>query len=145
MAVYSGAAPIGGYRNDIEVDMSFAHSQKGLSMLSWIMVLALVAFLASTAFKMLPHYFDYMSMDKIIQSVETDTAAEVRSVGEFYTHVSKGMQVNGIQDINLKEVLKVEIQENEFRAHLKYEKREPLIRNLDLVANFDKHYRLRMP
>ena len=94
---------------------------------------------------MLPHYFDYMSMDKIIQSVETDTAAEVRSVGEFYTHVSKGMQVNGIQDINLKEVLKVEIQENEFRAHLKYEKREPLIRNLDLVANFDKHYRLRMP
>ena len=24
-------------------------------------------------------------------------------------------------------------------------KREPLIRNLDLVANFDKEYRLRMP
>ncbi|HAO76720.1 MAG TPA: DUF4845 domain-containing protein, partial [Pseudomonas sp.] len=47
--------------------------------------------------------------------------------------------------IDLKEALKVEIQNNEFRAHLKYEKREPLIRNLDLVANFDKEYRLRMP
>lgn len=125
--------------------MSFARSQTGLSMLSWIMVLALVAFLASTAFKMLPHYFDYMSMDKIIQSVETDKATEIRSVGEFYTHVSKGMQVNGINDIDLRKALKVEIQENEFRAHLKYDKREPLIRNLDLVANFDKEYRLRMP
>ena len=125
--------------------MSFARSQKGLSMLSWIMLLAVVAFVASTGFKMFPHYFDYMSMDKIIQSVETDEALEIRSVGEFYSHVSKGMQVNGIQNIDLKEALKVEIQNNEFRAHLKYEKREPLIENLDLVVNFDKELRVRMP
>ncbi|HAO76721.1 MAG TPA: DUF4845 domain-containing protein, partial [Pseudomonas sp.] len=32
--------------------MSFARSQKGLSMLSWIMLLAVVAFVASTGFKM---------------------------------------------------------------------------------------------
>jgi len=34
---------------------------------------------------------------------------------------------------------------NEFRAHLNYEKREPMIQNLDLVARFQKEYRLRMP
>ena len=125
--------------------MSFARSQKGLSMLSWIVVLAVVAFLASTAFKMLPHYFDYMSMDKIISGVESDKATEVRSVRDFYTHVSRGMDVNGIRGLDLEEALKVEIENNEFRVHLNYEKREPLIRNLDLVANFDKEYRLRMP
>ncbi|MBE7928859.1 MULTISPECIES: DUF4845 domain-containing protein [Pseudomonadaceae] len=125
--------------------MSFARSQKGLSMLSWIVMLALVAFVASTAFKMLPHYFDYMSMDKIISGVESDKATEVRSVRDFYTHVSRGMDVNGIRGLDLKEALKVEIENNEFRVHLNYEKREPLIRNLDLVANFDKEYRLRMP
>ncbi|RRV14697.1 DUF4845 domain-containing protein [Pseudomonas saudiphocaensis] len=125
--------------------MSFARSQKGLSMLSWIVMLALVAFVASTAFKMLPHYFDYMSMDKIISGVESDKATEVRSVRDFYTHVSRGMDVNGIRGLDLKEALKVEIVNNEFRVHLNYEKREPLIRNLDLVANFDKEYRLRMP
>ncbi|WP_288011936.1 DUF4845 domain-containing protein [Diaphorobacter sp.] len=114
-------------------------------MLSWLVVLAFVAFFASTAFKMLPHYLDYMSLDKIITSVETDKAQEIRSIGEFYNHVSRGLQVNGIRDFELREALKVEIQENEFRAHLKYEKREPLISNLDLVANFDKEYRLRMP
>ncbi|CDZ95997.1 DUF4845 domain-containing protein [Pseudomonas saudiphocaensis] len=125
--------------------MSFARSQKGLSMLSWIVMLALVAFVASTAFKMLPHYFDYMSMDKIISGVESDKATEVRSVRDFYTHVSRGMDVNGIRGLDLEEALKVEIENNEFRVHLNYEKREPLIRNLDLVANFDKEYRLRMP
>ena len=109
------------------------------------MVLAVVAFFASTAFKMLPHYLDYMSMDKIITSVEDDQTMDIRSVGAFYGHVGKGMEVNSIRDLNLKEALKVKIENNEFRAHLKYEKREPLIENLDLVVRFDKEYRVRMP
>ena len=125
--------------------MSFARSQKGLSMLSWMVVLAFVAFVASTAFKMLPHYFDYMSLDKTISSVGTEGLQDVRTVGDFYQHVSRGMEVNGIRDIDLRDAVKVEIVEGEFRVKMSYEKREPLISNLDLVANFDKEYRLRMP
>ncbi len=125
--------------------MNFAHSQKGASVLSWMTVLALVAFFASAAMKMLPHYMDYMTMEKLITSVETDKAADVRSIGEFYSYVAKGMEVNTIRDLPLKEVLKVELVDNEFRAHLEYEKREPLIQNLDLVARFDKEFRVRMP
>ncbi|MNF58964.1 hypothetical protein D3C85_453770 [compost metagenome] len=109
------------------------------------MVLAVVAFFASTAFKMLPHYLDYMSMEKIITSVEADQTMEIRTVGAFYGHVGKGMEVNSIRDLDLREALKVKIENNEFRAHLKYEKREPLIENLDLVVRFDKEYRVRMP
>lgn len=125
--------------------MRFARSQKGLSMLGWLMVLAVVAFLASTGFKMFPHYMDYWAMEKAIMSVETDRAADVRSVPEFYAHISKMMQVNGIRDLNLKDILEVKVENNEFRVHLKYEKREPMVQNLDLVANFDKEFRVRMP
>ncbi|PAU62820.1 DUF4845 domain-containing protein [Pseudomonas sp. PIC25] len=125
--------------------MTFARSQKGMSILGWLVVLAVVAFLASTAFKIIPHYLDYMSMEKIISSVETDKALNIQTVGDFYEHVSKGMQVNGIRDLDMKKVLKVNVENNEFRAHLKYEKREPLIENLDLVVRFDKEFRLRMP
>ncbi|MCE5364902.1 DUF4845 domain-containing protein [Pseudomonas anguilliseptica] len=125
--------------------MKSAHSQKGMSILSWLMVLALVAFFASAAFKVLPHYFDYMSMEKLITSVETDKAANIRSINEFYGHVSKGMQVNSIRDLNLQDALKIKVENNEFKAHLKYEKREPLIQNIDLVVRFDKEFRVRMP
>ncbi|MGE8361364.1 DUF4845 domain-containing protein [Pseudomonas sp.] len=125
--------------------MTFARSQKGLSILSWLVVLAVLAFLASTAFKVLPHYLDYMSMEKIITSVETDKASDIRTVGDFYTHVSKGMQVNSIRDLKLEDVLTVTVENNEFLAHLKYEKREPMIENLDLVVHFDKEFRVRMP
>jgi phosphorylcholine metabolism protein LicD len=121
------------------------HSQKGMSLLSWLVVLGLVAFFASAAFKVLPHYFDNMALEKLITSVETDKAANVRSINEFYSHVSKGMQVNSIRDLNLQDALKVKMENNEFRAHLKYEKREPLIENIDLVVRFDKEFRVRMP
>ncbi|CAM3760202.1 MULTISPECIES: DUF4845 domain-containing protein [Pseudomonadaceae] len=125
--------------------MTFARSQQGLSILGWLMVLAVVAFFASTAFKVMPHYLDYMSLEKIITSVETDKASDVRTVGEFYNHVSKGMQVNNIRDLNMRDAMQVKVENNEFLVHLKYEKREPLIENLDLVVNFDKEFRVRMP
>lgn len=125
--------------------MKSMHSQKGMSLLSWLIVLGLVAFFAGAGFKVLPHYFDNMALEKLITSVETDKAANIRSINEFYGHVSKGLQVNSIRDLNLQDALKVTLENNEFRAHLKYEKREPLIENIDLVVRFDKEFRVRMP
>ena len=123
--------------------MTFARKQKGMSVLGWLLVLAVVAFLASTAFKVIPHYLDFFSLEKIISSVETEKALEIRTIPDFYSHVSKGMQVNGIRDLDLDKALKVTLENNEFQAHLKYEKREPLIENLDLVVRFDKEFRVR--
>lgn len=125
--------------------MKCAKSEQGLSLLGWLMALAIVAFLASTAFKMVPHYMDYMALEKIINSVETDRAANVTTVNDFYNHVSKGMQVNGIRDLNAKDILDVKVENQSFVAHLQYEKREPMIQNLDLVARFDKEFRIRIP
>ena len=125
--------------------MTFARSQKGMSLLGWMVVLALVAFFASTGFKMFPHYMDYWSLEKAIMSVETDRALDIRTVQDFYSHVSKSMQVNSIRDLDLKEVLDIKVENNDFLVHLKYEKRESLIENLDLVATFDKEFRVRKP
>ena len=122
--------------------MKYAGSQKGMSLLGWLVVLAIVAFLASTAFKIIPHYLDYYAIEKAIKSVE---AADVRSVPEFYSYVDKALTINNIRDLKLEDALTVEQDNNEFRAHLKYEKREPLIENLDLVVHFDKEFRVRTP
>ncbi|GGJ82223.1 DUF4845 domain-containing protein [Pseudomonas matsuisoli] len=125
--------------------MKCTKSENGLSLLGWLMALAIVAFLASTAFKMVPHYMDYMALEKIITSVQTDRVANVTTVADFYSHVSKGMQVNGIRDLNVKDILNVKVENQTFIAQLHYEKREPMIQNLDLVARFDKEFRVPIP
>lgn len=123
--------------------MTLARSQKGMSVLGWMIVLALVAFFASTGFKMFPHYMDYMALEGMIEKVETDPALGIRTTRDFYEHVEKGMTVNGIRDLKLEDALEIKLEGGEFLVHLQYEKREHLIENLDLVANFDKEFRIR--
>lgn len=123
--------------------MTFARSQKGMSLLGWMVVLALVAFFASTGFKMFPHYMDYMAIEQMITKVEAEPTLEVTTVRDFYDHIEKGMKINGIRDIDLAEAVQIKQESGEFLVHLKYERREHLIENLDLVASFDKEFRIK--
>jgi hypothetical protein len=125
--------------------MKFAKSQKGMSFAGWLLTLAIIGFVAATAFKIVPHYMDYWAMEKVINSAATDKSQDITSVGEFYSHVSRGMQVNNIRDLDLNSALSVTEEGNMFRAHLKYEKREPLIRNFDLVVKFDREFSVVKP
>lgn len=125
--------------------MVVARSQKGMSVLGWMTILALVAFFASAAFKVIPHYLDNMALEKMILKVQTEKALDIRTVGDFETHISNGMTINNIRDLKLEDALVIKVENNEFVARLKYEKREPLIRNIDLVVRFDKEFRVRMP
>lgn len=55
------------------------------------------------------------------------------------------MQVNNIRDVDLKKALSVTTENNRFLAHLKYEQREPLIQNIDLVVRFDHEFSVGKP
>lgn len=125
--------------------MNFAKSQKGMSAVGVMVGLALTAFFLSVGLKMFPHYMDNRALSGFIQQIEKDPSGNIHSIDGFYERIQKSMKVNAIRDIDLENVLEVAIVDNEFRAHLKYEKRENIIENLDLVARFDKEFRVRMP
>lgn len=125
--------------------MTFSTSQKGFSFVGWLLVLALVAFATSTAFKLVPHYLDYMTMKKIIEAADNNQALDITTVNDFYGYVGKNMQVNNIRDIDLDKALKVTVENNAFKAHLNYEQREPWLQNIDLVMKFDKQLSVGKP
>lgn len=125
--------------------MVVARSQKGSSVLGGLLALVLVVFFASAAFKIVPHYLDYMALEKMITAVETDKSLEIRTVSDFYSYVSKGMQINNIRNLDIHEALNINMQGEKFIAHLNYEKRETLIKNLDLVARFDQEFSVQRP
>lgn len=125
--------------------MNAVKSQQGMSIVGWLLTLAVIAFVASTAFKLVPHYMDYRTLCQAIESAGADTSTRVDTVGEFYGHVSRAMQVNNIQDLDLNKVLSVTEAGKAFKAHLKYEKRESLIQNLDVVVKFDREFSVVKP
>ncbi|MDM7857164.1 DUF4845 domain-containing protein [Thiopseudomonas acetoxidans] len=125
--------------------MRFSRSQQGMSPLSGLVIIILVGFIATIAFKIIPHYIDNKALTKIITAVETDaaTASRVNSPADFYAHISKGMQINAINDIRPQDAVKISLENNEFLVQVNYEKREPVIKNIDLVVKFEKEYRVR--
>ena len=125
--------------------MTLAGAQKGWSLTGVLLALALGAFALNVTFKLVPHYLDNRSMKKIITAVDGSQAIEINTVKEFYSYVGKSMQVNSIQDLDLNKALSVTVENNRFVAHLKYEKREPLIQNLDLVVMFDDTFSVGKP
>lgn len=129
----------------LDVDMKFGARQKGLSLVGLLLLLGLIAFTVSTAFKTVPHYLDYFSMKKIIETAESTPTPGIDSVDDFYSYVGKNMQVNNIRNLDLKQALKLKVENNRFVAHLDYEQREPLIFNVDLVMKFDKQFSVAKP
>jgi len=125
--------------------MVVVRSQKGLSVFGWLLALVLVAFFASASFKVIPHYLDNMALEKMITAVETDKSLEIRTVSDFYNYLGKGMQINSIRNLDIHEALNINMQGEKFIAHLKYEKREPLIKNIDLVVRFDQEFSVQRP
>lgn len=125
--------------------MQSIRKQKGMSFFGWLAILVLIAFFASAAFKLIPHYLDNQALEKAIMAIEEDKAVgdKIVTVGDFYSHISKSMQINSVRDLKMEDALVVTKNNNDFIAHLKYEKREPLIKNIDLVVTFDKEYRVR--
>lgn len=120
-------------------------AQRGASFFSWLVILVLIAFFASAAFKLIPHYMDNNALEKAILAVEEDKTVgdKIDTVGDFYSHISKSMQVNSIRDLKMDDSFEITQNNNDFLVHLKYEKRESLIKNIDLVVTFDKEYRVR--
>lgn len=88
---------------------------------------------------------DNAALDKAIMAVETDKAADVRTIPDFYAYITKAMTVNSVEALDLRDAMAVKLENGEFLVHLQYERRESLIKNLDLVARFDKEFRVRMP
>ena len=125
--------------------MQNIRAQRGASFFSSLVILVLIAFFASAAFKLIPHYMDNKALEKAILAVEEDKATgdKIDTVGDFYNHISKSMQVNSIRDLKMDDIIEVTQNNNDFLVHLKYEKRESLIKNIDLVVTFDKEYRVR--
>ena len=123
--------------------MQQMRSQQGLSLLSGLFMLVVVAFFANAVLKVLPHYLDNMALEESITQVETDPSLKVKTLSDLRSYLFKSLQVNTIELD--KDAIQASVDGNSYVIKVNYEKREPLIKNIDLVLNFDKEYRVRMP
>ena len=120
------------------------HSQQGASFFGWLAVIALIVFGMIIAMKLVPIYMDHYSLRNIITTVNEDPTIKINSLRELNSYIDKGMQLNGIRDIDAKEAIKVtQSGQNAYTLVLKYEVRAPLLNTVDLLVHFDETFIIR--
>ncbi len=115
--------------------------QEGMSIVGFIIVLAMVIFIAFIGMRIWPIYYEYFSVVNAMNSVSEEPGSASWSLYDMRARVHANLFVSGtegtVKDENIKKVRK-----NGVHLHVSYERRELLIGNLDVVAKFDRMVRL---
>ncbi|MGH8279892.1 MAG: DUF4845 domain-containing protein [Gammaproteobacteria bacterium] len=117
--------------------------QQGLTLISWIIVLALVAFVFWFCFSLFPIYYQYYAINSVVRKT-----AESVSAGETASQILGSMDmkftINGVQDPDLtpEKVVKITTAPDgtSMILTLDYNARTSFIGNVFLSVHFHKTY-----
>lgn len=122
--------------------MNTRNNQVGLTMISWIILIALIGFVALFGFKLVPVYMDYMTINAALTNVAHNTAAGTSASG-VHSAIEKQFNVNDVEVISADNVkIGTDPTSNNMTMTLDYDARTGFVANVDLVAHFHKVYQV---
>ncbi len=123
-------------KNNTAMNKSMS-TQKGLTMISWIVVIVFLLFQAVIAMNVLPVYITDSSVKKIMTELPNDAKAREASASGLKMLIVKRLSMNSVYSIK-PDYIKVKKGRGENIATIEYEPRGKLIGNLEYIVSF-KH------
>ncbi|VAW87189.1 hypothetical protein MNBD_GAMMA16-1416 [hydrothermal vent metagenome] len=125
-------------------------SQAGVSFFGWLVIIALIAFFATSILTLYPMYYNHYKATAHLKSVANDFATVTMNKKEIKTAISKRFQVDNISFINQAKDIKIEIKKKNKKKqtiiNLSYEVRAHLMGNIFVVGDFsDNVFEVRSP
>jgi hypothetical protein len=127
--------------NKREIDMKILRktnlrSQRGVSKMGLLLVAVLLGFFFTFGLKVGPIYVDHNLIVGLCQDLIDNGEANNMTVSDLRNRVSSTLRINNITDFDLSSI-RMRKESDEAIITVAYEKRVPLIANLDIVAVFD--------
>lgn len=117
------------------------NKQRGLTMISWLVVIVFLLFQGVIALNVLPVYMTDSSIKAIMKELPNDNAARDSSVSGLKILVSKRLSINSIYTIK-PEHITVKKGRGENIVTIEYEPRGKLIGNLEYIVSFKHEARI---
>lgn len=117
-------------------------SQQGITLISFILILALVGFFGFIGMRLFPVYSEYYSAVNDIKAVTQTAGVEKESMEKIRDHLYRRFQISYVESIDLQKHVKMFKDQDGKTLHLQYEVRRPMMYNLDFVAKFDRKFPL---
>ncbi|OQX36860.1 MAG: hypothetical protein B0D91_08140 [Oceanospirillales bacterium LUC14_002_19_P2] len=116
--------------------------QRGASMVAVVAWLAFAAFLFTCVSKFTPLYHDNFSVEKTLDSIEQRDGVEDATVADIRDWLDRGFQVNNLPEL-IEDSAKVRREGNDIIIDVNYERRVPMIYNIDAVLTFKNSRKIR--
>ena len=113
------------------------HHQRGMTAIGWLLVLGLIAFFTLITLRLVPIYLEYSKVASVFESLTNEPGIGTKTRTSIINIITKRFDINDVRDVSPR-LLKISKDKGVTRIWIKYERREHLISNLDIVASFNK-------
>jgi len=118
-----------------------ASGQRGLTMISWLIVIVFLLFQGVIAMNVIPVYLTDSSVKKIMEGLPGDVSAQEAGTKQLKGLVAKRLSINSIYSIK-PEHIEVKKGRAENIVTIEYEPRGKLIGNLEYIVSFKHEARI---
>lgn len=116
-------------------------NQRGLTLISWIVVIVFVLFQGVIAMNVIPVYMTDSTISTIMKNLPNDPVAKRASTKELKNVVAKKIRMNSVYTIK-PENIKIRKGRGENIVLIEYEPRGKLIGTLDYIVSFKHEARI---
>ncbi|MFT3896499.1 MAG: DUF4845 domain-containing protein [Thermomonas sp.] len=113
-------------------------SERGITLIGFVVVLALVGILAYLGMKVFPIYEQFFSVRSAMKGVASEPGVGEMDPAKIKDLFFRRLYVNYADEDLKPENIKVERKDNGYTMTVNYEVRRPLINDLDIVGKFNE-------
>ncbi len=117
--------------------MNFPSRQRGLSALSILVIILVAVFFGTCVVKLTPEYLEYQTIKSSVDSMVEEAKNTSMTKAEMRSKLSKSFRVDMVETINVKDI-SITNKDGKVFVDASYEKRVPLMFNIDVVLKFDQ-------
>jgi len=117
--------------------MRTQQKQRGLTFISWLVILFVAGFFIMIGIKITPVYLDNFAVKNALESVKNEPFSGRKSVRELRSMILKRLDVNSIRHVT-SDHIHFERKRGLTRINVAYEERLPVAYNISLVMTFDE-------
>ena len=116
------------------------NKQRGMTLISWVIVLGVIAFFATVVMRILPMYQEYYSVVQIMEGMEKELEDNKLTKQQVWVLFAKRFNTGYIKSVKKEnvEILRGKNSPHITKVVIDYEVREPFIAQIDLIGHFHR-------
>jgi hypothetical protein len=111
--------------------------QHGMTMISWLLMFMVLGFFVMLGLRLAPVYLENYTIKNALTSLQQEPLINRKPIGEIRRMLNRRFDINSIDHLS-RENIKISRSGGVTKVAVNYEKRQPIIGNIDVIVTFDE-------